>query len=87
MSATMEDALTEALLWLKDEPADNELSEARFGRYADGSGFWWTLDFRRYVRTGVLRENRQDNEKRIGMIVSAWSAVRPDMDRSREVPA
>jgi hypothetical protein len=73
MSATMEDALTEALLWLAGEPEDNELSEAQFGSFADGSGYWWTLQFRREVHNGAVRENRQDGEKRIGVIVRAWS--------------
>jgi hypothetical protein len=80
MSATMEDALTEALLWLHTEPQDNQLIEAEFGAFADGSGYWWTLQFRRYVHNGEVRENRQDSEKRIGVVVRAWSKRRAELD-------
>lgn len=73
MSATMEDALTEALLWLAGEPADNELSEATFGQYNDRTGYWWSLQFSKMVTNGEVRETRQDDEKRIGMVVRAWS--------------
>lgn len=73
MSATMEDALTEALLWLAGEPEDNQLIEAEFGAFADKTGYWWTLQFSRHVHNGEVRENRQDSEKRIGIIVRSWS--------------
>ena len=87
MSATMEDALTEALLWLAGEPQDSRLTEVDFGRFADRTGYWWTLKFVREVHNSEVRENHQDNEKRISLIVSAWAAVRADMDRPPEVPA
>lgn len=73
MSATMEDALTEALLWLAGEPGENELSEAQFGQYNDRTGYWWSLQFSKMVTNGEVRETRQDGEKRIGMVVRAWS--------------
>jgi hypothetical protein len=66
------DALTAALLWLKGEPLDNQLAEVRFGRYADGSGCWWNLRFIREVLTGEVQDSRQDDEKRISMVVAAW---------------
>jgi hypothetical protein len=67
------DALTGALLWLKDEPLDNRLMEASFGRYSDGSGCWWNLRFVREVQNGEVQDSRQDAEKRMSMVVEAWT--------------
>ena len=75
MSATGEDALTEAILWLKEEPADSHLSEIMFGRYADRIGFWWTMQFTRRVKNSAVEDSRQDDEKRISMVVNEWSAT------------
>lgn len=80
MSATMEDALTEALLWLAGEPQGSELSEVEFGQFADRTGYWWTLRFRREIHNGEVRENRQDNADRIFKIVEHWSKRRAEMD-------
>lgn len=68
-----EDALTGALLWLKDESADNRLMEASFGRHADGSGCWWHLRLQRDVKSGEVEDSRQDDEKRYTMVIRAWN--------------
>jgi hypothetical protein len=67
------DALAGAILWLKeDEPADSRLLEASFGRRADGSGCWWFLEFQRSVRDGEVQDSRQDDERRILLVIEAW---------------
>ena len=79
MSATMEDALTEALLWLRDEPAGSQLTEINFGRHSDGSGYWWTLEYRRFVRNGEVRNVMQDDEDRISRVVECWSKLQAEL--------
>lgn len=67
------DALAAALLWLKDEPVqESRLLEASFGRYANGSGCWWNLRFQREVHSGEVQDSRQDDEKRMLMVIAAW---------------
>ncbi len=73
MAATENDALVEALLWLHDEPLDNRLMDVSFGRYADRTGCWWNLRFVREVKNGEVQDSRQDDEKRISMVIEAWT--------------
>jgi hypothetical protein len=80
MSASMEDALTEALLWDKDELADGRLTDADFGKRADGSGFWWHLRYVRDVKNSEVEDSGQDDEKRYSMIVRAWAKSRVWLD-------
>ena len=83
MSASMEDALTGAILRDRDEPRENRLYDADFGKYADGSGYWWTLRYTREIRNGEVEDGRQDEERRAGMIVREWAKTRARLE-SRE---
>ena len=83
MSASMEDALTEAILWAQDEPQDNRLTDVDFGKRRDVPGFWWTMRFTRDVRDSEVTENRQDDSARVSMIVRAWTKRQAELE-SRE---
>lgn len=85
MSASMEDALTEAILWLKDESQDSRLTDVDFGKRSDAPGFWWTMRFIRDIRNSEVEENRQDDEKRISMVVARWSQSKAQLDK-QETP-
>jgi hypothetical protein len=76
----MNDALTEAILWLQDEPEDSQLIGVSFLRYSDRTGFRWELKFRRTVANSEVQDSKQDNEQRISMIVAAWAEA---MDKLR----
>ena len=80
MSADMNDALAEAILWAQDEPQDNYLAEVDFGKRSDAPGFWWIMRFTRTVRDSEVTENHQDDEARIRMIVTTWSRVKARLD-------
>lgn len=85
MSATMEDALTEAVLWAQGEPQDSYLADVDFGKRNSAPGFWWTMRFTRDVRNSEVVENRQDDSARVSMIVAQWSRVKTRLD-GQEVP-
>ena len=84
MSASMEDALTEAILWVQDEPQDNRLADVDFGKRSDAPGFWWTMRFTRDVRNSEVTENHQDSEARVSMIVAKWSRVKAWLDEQED---
>ena len=73
MSATAEDALTAALLWLKEGSSSDRLTGVTFVRYADRTGFGWALRFSREVKNCEVEDSRQDDEQRISMVVREWS--------------
>jgi hypothetical protein len=70
--APEDNALAEALLWLKDAPQDDRLYDVSFGRYADGSGCWWTMRLVTEVKNGEVQRSPEDDEKKILMIIAAW---------------
>lgn len=76
--ATLEDALADALQWDRVENADGdmELSEADFGKYADGSGFYWTIRYRKTVKNSEPDPSYQDERSRIALIVKAYAEDR-----------
>jgi hypothetical protein len=80
MSVSMEDALTEAILWAQDEPQDNYLADVDFGKRSDAPGYWWTMQFTRTVRNSEVLENHQDMEARLRMIVAKWCRVKAWLD-------
>ena len=71
-AGTENDVLVAALAWLHEEPPESRLSEAVFGRYADGSGCWWNLHFYREVHNGEVRDPRQDAAQKVLMVIQAW---------------
>jgi len=81
MSATMEDALTEAILWAQDEDPDSYLADVDFGKRRDAPGFWWTMRFTRDIRDSEVVTNHQDQEARISMIVATWARRRAELDQ------
>jgi hypothetical protein len=64
------DARAGAILWLKNEPLDNRLVDASFGRYAY---CWWNLRFQREAKNGEVQDSHQDDEKRVLMVIEAWT--------------
>lgn len=72
-AATMEEALADAINWLAAEPPENRLTSAGFGRYADGTGYWWTLRLSRDIRDGAVDDPRQDNRQRLRVITTQWA--------------
>jgi hypothetical protein len=66
------DALAGALLWLKDAPKDDRLYDVQFGRYADGSGCWWTMKLVTEVRNGEVVRSPEDDEKKHLTVIDAW---------------
>jgi hypothetical protein len=69
---TDEDVLREALLYALREPEDLELHHAVFGRYADGSGCYWLLQFLRRIDNGKVEQPSGGMDRRLAGIVHAW---------------
>lgn len=66
------DALAAALLWLKNASRDDRLYGVAFGRYANGSGCWWTMTLATEVKNGEVQPSPEDDEKKILIVVKAW---------------
>jgi hypothetical protein len=79
----MEDALTEAIEHDRGEPPESRLTDADFGKYADGSGFWWHLRYAHDVKNGETEASPESSGKRLSMIIRAWAKSRAWLD-SRE---
>ena len=61
---TEDQALADALLWLRNAPKDDRLTEVSFGTYADGSGCYWTMRLTTEVRNGVVQRCPEDDRKK-----------------------
>ena len=72
MARAENDALAAALSWLKTAPRDDRLYDVSFGRYANGSGCWWTMSLVTEVKNGEVQPSPEDDEKKILQVVTAW---------------
>lgn len=84
---TEEEVLQEALVYAMKEPQNLDLHHAAFGRYADGSGCYWLLQFIKRVDNGNIEAPVGGIERRLAAIVRAWvqgfgsvTASPPDSD-------
>jgi hypothetical protein len=71
-AASEKDALAEALLFLRLAPPDDRLYDVSFGRYADGSGCWWTMSLVTEVRNGEVQRSPEGDEKKTLAVITAW---------------
>jgi hypothetical protein len=72
MTRAENDALTGALLWLRNAPVDDRLYDISFGRFADGSGCWWSMRLVTEVRNGEVQHSPEDDERKILIVIKAW---------------
>jgi hypothetical protein len=82
---TEDDALTAALLWLKDVPQDDRLYDVSFGRYAKEAGTagcWWSMRLVTEVRNGEVQPSPEDDEKKILQVIRAWREAYQSADLS-----
>jgi hypothetical protein len=67
------DALADALAWLDEvAPKDDRLYEVDFGRFADGSGCWWSMKLVTEVRNGEVKPSPEDAGKKRLAVIQAW---------------
>jgi hypothetical protein len=69
------EALAEALLFLRGAPKDDRLHEVSFGRYADGSGAYWSMRLVTEVMNGEVRPSPEDDRKKTLEVIHAWKKL------------
>jgi hypothetical protein len=67
-----DDALSDALHWLKIAPESDRLQDVSFGKFADGTGCWWSMNLVTEVLNGEVRPSPEDGKKKMLAVIAAW---------------